>query len=92
MLSVDLGWVPPVPRVAAIDEVGTDACRAGEAFGDRRMHGTLYLAQAPQVGRTSSHLVRFSLHRRQPSRDLVCGLRVAISDADGHEIRIIDMW
>jgi hypothetical protein len=39
--------------------------------------GTSYLTQVPQVGRISSHLTCFCLHRTQPWRDLVCGRRRA---------------
>lgn len=46
-----------------------------DGFGTQ---GTLYLAQAPQVGWASSHLICFSLHLLQPARDFVWGRRVGI--------------
>lgn len=47
--------------------------RLAELFN---MQGTLLRAQAPQIGRTSSHLTCFSLQRIHPNWDLVCGLLV----------------
>lgn len=44
--------------------------------------GTLYLAQAPQIGWASSHLMCFSLHLLQPDRDFVWGRRDGIGDAE----------